>query len=175
MPLSKTLYLVLVQPGKFPNMIEKLLTWCKVSTQTKICLVNFENALWNCNDLLVYKCLFWLDFICRELPCSVYQTRWINPVVFKVLLKDKILVEIPILIQLNPLSNEHIFMFKSEIHILFEHGFEFENTINESWVICMNRKRSGSMVECLTRDRRAAGSSLTGVTALWSLSKTHLS
>ena len=34
---------------------------------------------------------------------------------------------------------------------------------------------SGSVVECLTRDRRAAGSSLTGVTALWSLSKTHLS
>ena len=27
------------------------------------------------------------------------------------------------------------------------------------------------MVECLTRDRRAAGSSLTGVTALWSLSR----
>ena len=38
-----------------------------------------------------------------------------------------------------------------------------------------NRERSGSVVECLTRDRRAAGSSLTGVTALWSLSKTHLS
>ena len=34
---------------------------------------------------------------------------------------------------------------------------------------------SGSVVECLTRDRRAAGSSHTGVTALWSLSKTHLS
>ena len=28
------------------------------------------------------------------------------------------------------------------------------------------------MVECLTRDREAAGSSLTGITALWSLSKT---
>ena len=28
------------------------------------------------------------------------------------------------------------------------------------------RERSGSVVECLTRDRRAAGSSLTGVTAL---------
>ena len=27
----------------------------------------------------------------------------------------------------------------------------------------------------LDRDRRVAGSSLTGVTALWSLSKTHLS
>ena len=31
------------------------------------------------------------------------------------------------------------------------------------------------MVDCLTGDRRAAGSSLTGVIALWSLSKTHLS
>ena len=38
-----------------------------------------------------------------------------------------------------------------------------------------SRERSGSVVECLTRDRKAAGSSLTGVTALWSLSKTHLS
>ena len=33
------------------------------------------------------------------------------------------------------------------------------------------RERSGSVVECLTRDRKAAGPSLTGVTALWSLSK----
>ena len=39
----------------------------------------------------------------------------------------------------------------------------------------ITRERSGSVVECLTRDRRVAGSSLTGVTALWSLSKTHLS
>ena len=31
--------------------------------------------------------------------------------------------------------------------------------------------RSGSVVESLTRDRGAMGSSLTGVTALWSLSK----
>ena len=30
----------------------------------------------------------------------------------------------------------------------------------------VDRERSGSVVECLTRDRRAAGSSLTGVTAL---------
>ena len=42
-------------------------------------------------------------------------------------------------------------------------------------VLFIYRERSGSVVECLTRDRRAAGSSLTGVTALWSLSKTHLS
>ena len=38
-----------------------------------------------------------------------------------------------------------------------------------------HREHSGSVVECLTRDRGAAGSSLTDVTALWSLSKTHLS
>ena len=31
------------------------------------------------------------------------------------------------------------------------------------------------MVECLIRDRGATGSSLRDVTALWSLSKTHLS
>ena len=37
------------------------------------------------------------------------------------------------------------------------------------------RECSGSVAECLTRDRTAAGSSLIGVTALWSLSKTHLS
>ena len=36
-------------------------------------------------------------------------------------------------------------------------------------------RRSGLVVERLTRDREAAGSSLTGFTALWSLSKTHLS
>ena len=35
-------------------------------------------------------------------------------------------------------------------------------------------ERSGSVVECLTRDRVAADSSLTGVTALWSLSKTQI-
>ena len=34
---------------------------------------------------------------------------------------------------------------------------------------------SGSVVEYLTRDRGAAGTSLTGVTLLWSLSKTYLS
>ena len=41
--------------------------------------------------------------------------------------------------------------------------------------ISWDRERSGSVVECLTGDLRAAGSSLTGLTALWSLSKTHLS
>ena len=39
----------------------------------------------------------------------------------------------------------------------------------------VQRERSGSVVECFTRDRRAEGSSLTCVTVLWSLSKTHLS
>ena len=39
----------------------------------------------------------------------------------------------------------------------------------------MTWEGSGSVVECLTQDRKAMGSSLTGVTALWSLSKTHSS
>ena len=39
----------------------------------------------------------------------------------------------------------------------------------------ISRERSGSVVECLTQDWGVVGSSLTGVTALWSLSKTHLS
>ena len=39
----------------------------------------------------------------------------------------------------------------------------------------IHNKSSGSVVECLTSDREAASSSLTDVTALWSLSMTHLS
>ena len=39
---------------------------------------------------------------------------------------------------------------------------------------CHSRECSGSVVECLTRDRGAVSSSLIGVTAMWSLSKTHL-
>ena len=37
------------------------------------------------------------------------------------------------------------------------------------------QEHSGSVVECLIQDQGAAGWSLTGITALWSLSKTHLS
>ena len=40
------------------------------------------------------------------------------------------------------------------------------------WLV--DRECSGSVGECLTQDRGAVGSSLTSVTALWSLSKTHL-
>ena len=40
---------------------------------------------------------------------------------------------------------------------------------------CFEIIKGSAVAQCLTRDRGAAGSSLTGVTALWSLSKTHLS
>ena len=55
------------------------------------------------------------------------------------------------------------------------------NIINKTFLPCIDipiheilykqspRERSGSVVECLTRDRRAAGSGLTGVTELRSL------
>ena len=46
-------------------------------------------------------------------------------------------------------------------------------TFIKPFVIKNFRERGGSVVECLTRDRGAAGSSLTGITALWYLSKTH--
>ena len=36
-------------------------------------------------------------------------------------------------------------------------------------------KKGSPVVECLTRGRAAAGLSLTGITALWFLGKTHLS
>ena len=47
--------------------------------------------------------------------------------------------------------------------------------LTKKYIQCTLWERSGSVVECLTRDRRAGGSSLTDVTVLWSLSKTHLS
>ena len=53
--------------------------------------------------------------------------------------------------------------------------FEILTSVDSDEPLQLPRERSGSVVECLTRDQRAAGSSLTGVTALWSLSKTHLS
>ena len=59
------------------------------------------------------------------------------------------------------------------LNVVFMHQFE-----NQQLKLCNKKagwERSGSVVECLTRDRGARGSSLTGVTALWSLSKTHLS
>ena len=53
------------------------------------------------------------------------------------------------------------------------HNMLTKETADESQIIL--RECSGSVVECLTRDRGVAGSSLTGVTALWSLGKTNLS
>ena len=46
--------------------------------------------------------------------------------------------------------------------------FDIAETLGETFLnnSCSRWERSGSVVECLTRDRRAAGSSLTGVTAL---------
>ena len=55
---------------------------------------------------------------------------------------------------------------------------KFTIDYKQNEIICMEKHRlikcrecSGSVVECLTRDRGAVGSNLTGVTALWDLSK----
>ena len=51
----------------------------------------------------------------------------------------------------------------------------YDVSITDSFILLIGmRERSGSVEECLTRDRGAPGSSLTGVTALWSLSKKHV-
>ena len=66
---------------------------------------------------------------------------------------------------------------------IMSHDGQYHTMPSRVIALCSSKKsffgffweRSDSVVECLTRDRRAAGSSLTGITALWSLSKTHLS
>ena len=73
----------------------------------------------------------------------------------------------------------HYFFLFSEIKLFFSCNikplFNIEVKKKSKWSKGGGGERSGSVVECLTRDRRAAFSSLTGVTGLWSLSKTHLS
>ena len=51
----------------------------------------------------------------------------------------------------------------------------FKGFRTKLYIVGILMEPSGSVVECLTQDQEAAGWSLTGVTALWSLSKTHLS
>ena len=60
-------------------------------------------------------------------------------------------------------DNTHVQYINDTLHII------------RSVIKSQFRERNGSVLECLTRDREAVGLSLTGVTALWSLSKTHLS
>ena len=55
--------------------------------------------------------------------------------------------------------------------ICFPNRISSLNTVEVSRTNLLYREGSGSVVECLTRDLGAASSSLTSVTALWSLSK----
>ena len=55
--------------------------------------------------------------------------------------------------------------YPSLIHAIF---------LKNLWDQFIHREHSGSVVECLTRDREAPCSSHTGLTELWPLSKTHL-
>ena len=78
-------------------------------------------------------------------------------------------------------TGKYLLIFNSFRVLMIHKGFVYvrlttlaspTNLVNPStWT----RERSDSVVECLTRDRGTAGLSLTGVTALWSLSLTHLS
>ena len=70
---------------------------------------------------------------------------------------------------------EHNWCIMHMVYIQTKNPGCYGNQSIENIGIKYVRERSGSVVECLTRDRGAAGSSFTGVTVLWSLSKTHLS
>ena len=63
-----------------------------------------------------------------------------------------------------------IVALNKERTILIVSKFQYTQCIGSRSIklrsISRGRERSGSVVECLTRDQRAAGSSLTGVTAL---------
>ena len=86
-----------------------------------------------------------------------------------------------------PSGSAHVFSNECVKHSKYQHvRFSYvyciveEGRLGQVYIYAQNhqsciRKRCGSVVECLTRDRVAAGSSLVGVTPLWSLSKTHLS
>ena len=70
-----------------------------------------------------------------------------------------------------------ILVFPDHTHLHFAYqtiGIEYYN-ISQTKFDTRMREHSGSVEECFTRDGGAAGSCLTGVTASWSLSKTHLS
>ena len=66
--------------------------------------------------------------------------------------------------------------FHISFHIILHLKCNLEQTkIKQRFFSSFFRERSASVEDCLTRGREAAGSSLTGVTALWSVSKTHSS
>ena len=102
------------------------------------------------------------DAFVREKVARVYMTLWRRNDVRKLTLT-------PFCLRNKVLENGYV-MFKRRFQ-----RYLCWNQVKYARTMITHRERSGSVVECLTRDRRAAGLSLTGVTALWSLSKTHLS
>ena len=73
-----------------------------------------------------------------------------------------------------------IFFVCLGLKILFQNYFGHTMTFSYPIILFLGRTsltiyHNGSVVECLIRDLGAAGSSLSGATVLWSLSKTHLS
>ena len=64
-------------------------------------------------------------------------------------------------------------MFCNVLKVSMDFPLSMSCNVLKLTMVC--RERSGSVVACFTQDRGTAGSSLTGVTVLWFLSKTHLS
>ena len=69
-------------------------------------------------------------------------------------------------------ASQLLFMFQCNEHVEM---YKVLCSLACTWITIIDSQFGGAVVECLTRDRGAAGSSLIGVTALCSLSKKHLS
>ena len=122
-----------------------------------------RNFITNDPLLFIILCVH-VDVISRKMfrlvkSCSLI----INHVFWKMYLQKK--------------TRNSLHIFPGDNYSAFYQECPNHNTCNalNSPIAVSPRERSGSVVERLTQDRRAVGSSFTGVTALWSLSKTHLS
>ena len=63
--------------------------------------------------------------------------------------------------------------FANQLYMVDTEGVEpLDNVLEDRYITLFI---GSSVVECLTQDHRTAALSLTSITALWSLSKTHLS
>ena len=76
-------------------------------------------------------------------------------------------------IRLPPLQKDLSNGIIDFVTICIAHFFNDFSTI--ALLFSLIRERRGTVVECLTHNRGAVGVSITGVTVLWSLSKTRLS
>ena len=141
----------------------------------------------------MFDCCYFSGWVWRILYGIYYEGKLIDsrtlPSIDIAYLQSRLYTGVPVhfLTSINYYSDRSFSLYVQDKVSWLNYG-NYEWALKQTWlqtyqsskllnklIKSLKWERSGSVVECLTRDRRAAGSSLTGVTALWSLSKTHLS